>query len=288
MKLYLNLYVHYSFNLLFLSKFSEGTDKIMNASDCPALAIFITKNAENDTKDKPEDQIVYPTQNTIENEVSHPLWDQTEGQKENYASNLNVDYIEYQLPNQINPDAFDPNWDQTENQVKYERSADQNGQDGPIVCLEDKTNNETYFSKLNDIRPANIYGRFPCNYCPLTFKTKIIVRMHEKKSCKGSYQNDEILSNENGKFLCKNCNTEFGSKGTLKRHQQRSCDIQKEKKLNSKKVTCESCNITFKSNWHLKRHVEKSCKAGKLDQKKIFHCSYCNETFTFNVRIMSF
>ena len=54
----------------------------MDTSDCPALAIFITNNAENDTKDQSENQIVCPTQNTIENEVSHPLWDQTEDQKE--------------------------------------------------------------------------------------------------------------------------------------------------------------------------------------------------------------
>ena len=301
----------------------------MNTSDCPALGLFdTTKNSENDTKDQPEDQIVYTTQNTIENEVSHPNWDQTEDQKGNYASNSNVnklveylseDQIDYQPPNQINleafdpnwdqtddqkekdasnlnvnkpvqdssvnhiesnqinPDAFDPNWDQTGYQIKYERSTYQNDQDGPLICLEDQTNNETYFLQRNNIRVANIYGRFPCNYCHQTFKTEVIVRIHEKKSCKGgsSYQNDEILANENGRLT----NQVVGR--LEKKVSKNGFTYQKYEIVDKKRIPCESCNQTFSTINNMKRHKNTaSCKAGNVNQKKRFPCSNCNETFS--------
>ena len=79
----------------------------MEPCEVPTIVLFDTKNAEKDTKDQHVDEIEYPTQNQIENEVFDPLLDQ----RENNSSNINViksveasskDYIEYQPPNQGN------------------------------------------------------------------------------------------------------------------------------------------------------------------------------------------
>ena len=75
-------------------------------------------------------------------------------------------------------------------------------------------------------RVADKDGRFPCRKCNQTFKTKPIVKVHEKKSCKGEEalaNKKGRLANENEIFQCKHCTQTFKSKCNVKRHETKSC-----------------------------------------------------------------
>ena len=75
-------------------------------------------------------------------------------------------------------------------------------------------------------RVANKDGRFPCRKCNRTFKTNPIVKVHEKKSCKGKEapaNKKRRLANENEIFQCIHCPQTFNSKCNLKRHEKKYC-----------------------------------------------------------------
>ena len=67
-------------------------------------------------------------------------------------------------------------------------------------------------------RVSNDNGKFPCRKCNQEFKTKTIVKIHEKKSCKGK----EALANKKGIFSCKYCIQTF-SFGTNKLRHEKIC-----------------------------------------------------------------
>ena len=74
-------------------------------------------------------------------------------------------------------------------------------------------------------------GRFKCKNCNQTRSSEILLRRHQKKSCKGSKNKyrELIIATENGRFQCKNCNQTRSSKSLLIRHLKKSCKATKYK-----------------------------------------------------------
>ena len=69
-------------------------------------------------------------------------------------------------------------------------------------------------------RDENKDGRFPCRKCNKTFKTKLIVKIHEKKSCKGE---EEGLENKKERFSCRHCPQTFSFDTNKLRHEKKRC-----------------------------------------------------------------
>ena len=102
-------------------------------------------------------------------------------------------------------------------------------------------------------RVANNNGRFPCRKCNQTFKTKPIVKIHEKKSCKG----EKALAKIEGIFSCGYCNQTF-SFGSNKLRHEKICKKQPgpldQKKY--KPFKCNECDKAFSHQRYMKAHIE--------------------------------
>ena len=119
------------------------------------------------------------------------------------------------------------------------------------------------YSKINSEdrrRVANENGKFPCRKCNQEFKTKPIVKIHEKKSCKGK----EALANKKGIFSCKYCIQTF-SFGTNKLRHEKICKNRPEGvKPLGQKFKCNECDKAFSHKRYLKVHIE------SIHQAKLF------------------